>query len=194
MWNTSPKYFLLFSGLGRVSSAALSHTLMAHGHIWLSRAHTAVPSTPWGFMAPPLLGNCTAYWQLALMKQQEFPEGNALLTRIITISSCGASGSGKRNPSTCQHVQQDCKSCTLLPVPNYWKPCQHATRHRHLEASWQHLLRMLKFLQLCCMGFGATGNHNPYLSVECDHSYSSIPSAAYIYLEREDIPTEMRGI
>lgn len=46
-------------------------------------------------MSPPLLGNCTAYWQLALMKQQEFPEGNALLTRIITISCCGASGSAK---------------------------------------------------------------------------------------------------
>jgi hypothetical protein len=85
-------YFLLFSGLGWMNSAALSYTLMAHGHIWLFWAHTAVLSTPCGFMSPPLLGNCTAYWQLALMKQQEFPEGNALLTSIITISSCGASG------------------------------------------------------------------------------------------------------
>ena len=29
------------------------------------------------------------------MKQQEFPEGNTLLTSIITISSCEASGSVK---------------------------------------------------------------------------------------------------
>ena len=46
-------------------------------------------------MSPPLLENCTACWQLALMKQQEFPEGNALLTSIITVSSCGASGAAK---------------------------------------------------------------------------------------------------
>lgn len=120
-------YILLFPGMGWMNSAALSYTLMARGHIWRLWAHTAVLSTPRGFMSPPLLGNCTAYWQLALMKQQEFPEGNALLTSIITISSCGASGSMKvthppvRVCSRTAKAAPSSRSSTLSQATMWWK-------------------------------------------------------------------------
>lgn len=110
-----------------MNSAALSYTLMAHGHIWLLWAHTAVLSTPCGFMSPPLLGNCTAYWQLALMKQQEFPERNALLTSIITVSSCGASGAMKvthppvRVCSRTAKAAPSSQASTLSQATEWWK-------------------------------------------------------------------------
>lgn len=113
---------------------------MAHGHIWLLWAHTAVLSTPCGFMSPPLLGNCTAYWQLALMKQQEFPEGNALLTSIITISSCGASGSVK---GTHPPVRAGSRTAKAAPSSQFMSLSQAnsvpKTRDWHLETNWEHL-------------------------------------------------------
>lgn len=120
-------YVLLLPRLGWMNSAALSYTLMAHGHIWLPWTHTAVLSTPCGFMSLPLLGNCTAYWQLALMKQQEFPEGNALLTSIITVSSCGASGSIKvthppvRVFSRTAKAAPSSQASTLSQATEWWK-------------------------------------------------------------------------
>lgn len=163
-------HFHLFLGLGWMNSAALSYTLMAHGHIWLFGAHTAVLSTPCGFMSPPLLGNCIAYWQLALMKQQEFPEGNALLTSIITISSCRASGSMKVTnppvrlcgraaeaaPSSPSNTLNQATMCwkqetgILKPIENIYFKCSNFCN----PAAW-----VLEPQQMS----------DSHLSVQCDH-------------------------
>lgn len=168
-------FFFLFSGLGWMNSAALSHTLMAHGHIWHFWVHTAVLSTPWGFMSPPLLGNCTAYWQLALMKQQEFPEGNALLTSIITISSCGASGSAK---VTHPPVRMCSRTAKAAPNSQSTTP-SHATMQQQDAGTWKPIENIyFKCSNFCSSAAWAvephTVNHNQHLSVECDHCYSSI--------------------
>ena len=134
-----------------MNSAALSHTLMAHGHIWLFWSHTAVLSTPWGFMSPPLLENCTACWQLALMKQQEFPEGNALLTSIITVSSCGASGAAKGTHPPVWMCSRTAKAApssrsntlsqaTMHPKEDTgnWKPIENIYSHAHISVTQLH--------------------------------------------------------
>lgn len=167
-----------------MNSAALSYTVMAHGHIWLLWAHTAVLSTPCGFMSPPLLGNCTAYWQLALMKQQEFPEGNALLTSLITISSCGASSS-----VTGTHPPVRAGSRTAKAAPSSQsRALSQATvmksRGCHLETNGEHWLQMFAFLQPSCMGRGAAANHQfASLGLTCSLCLSSIHKAC-LYLER----------
>lgn len=161
---------------------------MAHGHIWLRWAHTAVLSTPCGFMSPPLLENCTAYWQLALMKQQEFPEGNSLLTSIITISSCGASGSMKVTHPPVRVCSRTAKAAPHSPSSTLSQATMMKTRHWHWEAKWEHLLQMFMFLQPSCMSCRA-GANRPFASFRSMQSLSLASSHnACLYLEMSGCP------
>lgn len=152
-----------------MNSAALSYTVMAHGHIWLLWAHTAGLSTPCGFMSPPLLGNCTAYWQLALMKQQEFPEGNALLTSIITISSCRASSSLKgthppvRAGSRTAKAAPSSQSSTLSQATVWWK--QEAAIWKPIESIY---FQCSSFCSPAAWIVDPQQITNSHLSVQCD--------------------------
>ena len=193
VWPPSPNSCV--PELGWMHSAALSYTLMAHGHIWLLWAHTAVLSTPCRFMSPPLLGNCTAYWQLALMKQQEFPEGNTLLTSIITISSCEASGSVKvthppvRGCTETAKAAPSSQSSTRSWATVWWK--QEAGIWKPIESSY---FKMFKCLQPSSMGCRAIANH-PFASFSSVWSLllSSFHNAC-LYLERSRCPCRNTGI
>lgn len=166
-----------------MNSAALSNTFMAHGHIWLLGAHTAVLSTPCGVMSPPLLENCTAYWQLALMKQQELPEGNALLTSIITISSCGASGSMK----VTQPPVRVC-SRTAKAAPSSWPstPSQATMWWKQEPAIW----KPIENIYFKCSLFGNPAANQQFTSVG-SLSLSGICNAC-LYLEEWMFPQGCR--
>lgn len=168
---------------------------MAHGHIWLLWAHIAALSTPCGFMSPPLRENCTAYWQLALMKRQEFPEGNTLLTSIITISSCEASGSVKvthprvRVCTGPAKVAPSSQSSTRSWATVWWK--QEAGIWKPIESIY---FKMFKCLQPSGMGCRAVANH-PFASFSSAWSLllSSFHNAC-LYLERSRCPHRNTGI
>lgn len=125
--------------------------------------------TPCGFMSPPLLGNCTAYWQLALMNQQEFPEGNALLTSIITISSCRASGSVKGT-----HPPVRAGSSTAKAAPSHQSsPLSQATVWGTQETA---IWKPIESIHFKCSNFCSPATWvvdpqqitNSHLSVQCD--------------------------
>lgn len=125
---------------------------------------------PVGLRPLPLLGNCTAFWQLALMKQQAFPEGNALLTSIITISSCGASGYVK---VTRPPVRVCSRTAKAAPSSQSSSPSQATVWWKQETGIWKPIesiyFKCSNFCNPAAWVVEPSQTTHSHLSVQCDH-------------------------